>query len=205
MIKLTSILGFTASLLSLAALPLRAGNIVLNPSFENGPACIANQGLCGGQAPWVFTPAASGSTFSVSGHGSGAPGGGANVVWFGGMTVGSYDTVSQALTTTPGQLYNLTFWLDTSLNHFDADFRVLWDGVVMYDDPAGTDLAHQFPYTLIAVRSLTGTGSDTLAFQGYNPPSGDRFDLVDLEAAPEPASWVLTCIGALALAWRRRR
>ena len=205
MIKLASLLGLTASLLSLAALPLRAGNIVLNPSFENGPACNATLLLCGGQAPWVFTPAASGSAFSVDGRGSGAPGGGANVVWFGGMTVGSYDTVSQALTTTPGQLYNLTFWLDTSLNHSVADFRVLWDGVVMYDDPAGTDLAHQFPYTLIAVRSLTGTGSDTLAFQGYNVPQGDKFDLVDLEAAPEPASWVLTCIGALALAWRRRR
>jgi hypothetical protein len=161
MIKLASLLGLTASLLSLAALPLRAGNIVLNPSFENGPACNATQGHCGGQAPWIFTPAPSNSAFSVSGVGSGAPGGGANFVWFGGMTVGSYDTVSQALTTTPGQLYNLTFWLDTSLNHSDADFRVLWDGVVMYDDPAGTDLAHQFPHTLIAVRSLTGSDSAT--------------------------------------------
>ena len=205
MIKLASLLGFTASLLSLAALPLRAGNIVLNPSFENGPACNGSLGLCGGQAPWIFTPAPSNSALTVAGGGSGAPGGGVNVVRFGGYTVGSYDTVAQVLTTTPGQLYNLTFWLDTSLNHSVADFRVLWDGVVMYDDPAGTDLAHQFPYTLIAVRSLTGTGSDTLAFQGYNPPAGDRFDLVDLEAAPEPASWVLTCIGALALAWRRRR
>jgi hypothetical protein len=209
LIKLTYILGLTASLMSLAALPLRAGNIVLNPSFEDGPACNATRGQCAGQTPWIFTPAASGSALTVNGGSGpgahGAPGGGANYVRFGGVTIGSYDTVSQVLTTTPGQVYTLTFWLDTSFGHADADFRVLWDGVVQYDDPAGTDSAHQFPFTQITVLSLAGTGSDTLAFQGYNPPAADLFDLVDVEAAPEPASWVLTCIGALALAWRRRR
>jgi hypothetical protein len=191
--------------LALATLPLRAGNIVLNPSFENGPACNATKGLCGGQAPWIFTPAPSDSALTVSGGGSGAPGGGANVVRFGGFTIGSYDTVSQVLATTPGLFYTLTFWLDTSFGHTDADFRVLWDGVVQYDDPAGTGPAQVFPYTQITVFSLEGTGSDTLAFQGYNLPEADRFDLVSVDAAPEPASWMLVCIGAPALAWRRRR
>jgi hypothetical protein len=206
MIKLTSILGLTASLLSLAALPLCAGNIVMNPSFEDGPACNATRGNCGGQAPWIFTPAPSGSALNVEGGGlAGAVGGGANVVRFGGITIGSYDTVSQVLTTTPGQLYTLTFWLDTSFGHSEADFRVLWDGVVQYDDPAGTDSAHQFSFTLITVPSLAGTGSDTLAFQGYNPPNADIFDLVDVQAAPEPAPWMLMSTGTLALALRRRR
>jgi hypothetical protein len=201
MIKLSSTLSLCASLLLFAGLPLRAGNIVLNPSFENGPNCLGfTGGRCAGQAPWVFTSGPD-PAFAV-GSGRPAPGGGAKSAYFGG---GSYDTISQVLTTEPGQLYNLTFWLFTGLNHSNADFRVLWDSVMVYDDPAGTDLAHQFPYTKIFVYSLAGTGSDTLAFQGYNPPAQDYFDLVDVEAAPEPASWMLVCVGALLLACRRHR
>ena len=124
-----------------------------------------------------------------------------------GVIDGSYDTVSQVLTTTSGQLYDLTFWLYTADGNADADFRALWDGVVVYDNPAGTDSAHQFPWTQITVSSLSGTGSDLLAFQAYNPPFDTRLDLVDVQpvSAPEPASWVLMSIGALAIAYRRLR
>jgi PEP-CTERM motif-containing protein len=200
MIDVKSLLGLTASLLSLSVLPLRAG-IIANPSFEAGPACNGN-GHCGGQAPWIFTPGPPSATaFGVSGNaGYAAPGGGAQGAYFGGITVGLYDSISQVLTTTPGQVYNLTFWLNTSGDHSSADFRVLWDGVVQYDDPAGSDSAHQFAYKQIEILSLVGTGSDTLMFQGYNPPGGDKFDLVDLQPVPEPASWMLMCIGALAFA-----
>ena len=204
MVKFTPILCLTALLWSLAAWPLRAG-IIANPSFEAGPRCNGGSGTCGGQTPWIFIPGPSGTAFGVvSNPGYAAPDGGANAAYFGGMTVASYDTIAQVVTTTPGQLYTLTFWLNTSLDHSNADFRVLWDGVAIYDDPAGTDSAHQFPYTQITVFSLAGTGSDTLAFQGYNPPAQDKFDLVDLQAVPEPASWMPMSTAMMVLACRRR-
>lgn len=207
MTKLSPVLGVTTSLLLLAVLPLRAG-IVANASFENGAPCHATVASpCPGQSPWVFTPASSGSALNVIGGLGSAPGGGSNFVRFGGVIDGSYDTVSQVLTTTSGQLYDLTFWLYTADGNADADFRALWDGVVVYDNPAGTDSAHQFPWTQITVSSLSGTGSDLLAFQAYNPPADTRLDLVDVQpvSAPEPASWVLMSIGALAIAYRRLR
>jgi hypothetical protein len=202
MFRFTSILVVTACWFSLAVLPLHAGNIVGNPSFEAGASCSGFSGAhCLGQAPWIFSPG-SDPAFGVSSNpGFAAPGGGAKAAYFGGST---YDTIYQVLTTTPGQLYNLTFWLNTSLDHSQSDFRVFWDSVMIYDDPAGTDLAHQFPYKEITVSPLLGTGSDTLAFQGYNPPRQDAFDLVSVEAVPEPASWMLMCIGGLGLALFRR-
>ena len=206
MFKFTSILVVTACWFSLAVLPLHAGNIVGNPSFEAGGAfCSGGSGThCPGQVPWIFTPGSDPAFGVASSPGFAAPGGGAKAAYFGGMTVGAYDTIYQVLTTTPGQLYNLTFWLNTSLDHSQGDFRVFWDSVMIYDDPAGTDSAHQFTYQEITVNPLLGTGSDTLRFQGYNPPGQDAFDLVSVEAVPEPASWMLMCIGALGLAFFRR-
>lgn len=201
MIKCISIWGLAACLLWLAALPARAA-IISNPSFEAGGTCRGDLGTCGSQAPWSFIPGPSGALFGVA-NGA-APGGGSRQAYFGGGTVGSYDTISQLLTTTPGQLYTLTFWLDTSLDHSIGDFRALWNNVPIYDDPAGTDSAHQFSYTQIRVSLLVGTGSDTLAFQGYNRPGNDKFDLVDLQPVPEPASWMMMFAGVLALATLRR-
>ena len=185
-----------------ATLPLQAG-IVANPSFEATGNCRGYvAGGCAGQAPWVFTPAASGSAFGVTG--GPAPGGGLRGAYFGGMD-SEFDTISQTLSTAPGQVYTLSFWLDTGTSgHSTGDFRVSWNGVVLYEDPPGTDAAHQFPYTKIVIPSLAGTGSDTLAFQGYNYYGNDRFDLVDLQPVPEPATFVLVGAAVALLVSRRR-
>lgn len=67
MFKFTSILVVTACWFSLAVLPLHAGNIVGDPSFEAGGASCngASGNHCPGHVPWIFTPGAtrrSGST-----------------------------------------------------------------------------------------------------------------------------------------------
>jgi hypothetical protein len=201
------VLSLAVLLPGLSTSPLYA-NIILNGSFEAGGNCNGGTNCNVRQAPWIFTTVEPDPTLVAFGVSPlPAPNGGLRGAYFGGMTVGLFDTISQDVTTTSGQLYNLTFWLDTasSGSHAVADFRVLWNGVVVYDDPAGSDAAHQFSYKPINVQWLLGTGHDTLAFQGYNPPGNDRFDLVDLEAAPEPAAWTLMSLGAIALACLRRR
>jgi hypothetical protein len=118
--------------------------------------------------------------------------------------------IQQALATTPGQFYTLSFWLDTHYNHSNAGFQVYWNGTKVYDDPAGEDPAHQFAYTQFTLSSLQATGSSTvLKFAGYNIPSGDYLDDVVVDSGgsgvPEPATWALTCGAVLAMALRRLR
>jgi hypothetical protein len=198
-----SILSFSVGLACLVAVPLGAANLVLDPGFEAGGAVTCNgAAVCGPIHPaWTFTDAASGTDYGVDTSNQHS---GTNAFFFAGTTAGSYDAIQQALSTTPGQFYTLTFWLNTSFNHSDADFQVFWNGTMIYDDPAGVDIAHQFPYTQLSFGSLQATGSSTvLEFDGYNVPSGDYLDDIAVDSAvasvPEPASWVLICAGALLL------
>lgn len=202
-----SILIVGACLFSLAVLPLQAGNIVVDPSFEaGGPSCFGgNPNPCPAHAPWVFTPGATPAFGISSNTGYAAPGGGAKGAFFG-AEAGDFDTISQVLTTTPGQPYLLTFWLNTSTGQAQADFQVYWNSTLIYEDTPGTTPDHAFDYKMISIEPLLGTGTDTLKFQGYNPPQQTKFDLVSVEAVPEPATGLLLCAGALALTcWRRHR
>lgn len=188
-----------------ATAPLNAANIVLNSGFEGGGAICGGAGACNSiEGPWVFTAAPSGSDFGVSDAG---PHTGTFAAFFAGTTAGSYDIIQQGLSTVGGQSYVLSFWLDTSRSHSGADFQVLWNGSLVYDDPAGSGPSNQFAYTQIVISSLLATGaSTTLTFQGYNLPNADYFDDVTVIGAagvPEPATWILTCFGAMVLAGRR--
>jgi len=53
---------------------------------------------------WVFTPAPSGSDANTFNDGSSVP-----ALDFGGVIVGSFDTFSQTIATTPGSLYTVNF------------------------------------------------------------------------------------------------
>ena len=68
----------------------------------------------------------------------------------------------------------------------------------------GTDAAHQFTYKQIVISNLTGTGNDLLAFQGFNFSGNDRFDLVDVQATPEPST-IYTGFVSLAFLYARQR
>ena len=71
---------------------------------------------------------------------------------------GSNGFITQDLTTTVGNLYDLTFWLDSdggTPNHFE----VSWDGAVV----DSIDDAPEMPYTLFRYPGLVATATSTSA------------------------------------------
>jgi hypothetical protein len=68
---------------------------------------------------WVFTPAPSGSLANTFNDGSSVPG-----LNFGGVVVGSFDTFSQTIATTPGSFYTLDFHYSNSFSNAPSGLRV---------------------------------------------------------------------------------
>ena len=68
---------------------------------------------------WVFTPAPSGSLAFTFNDGSSVP-----ALEFGGTVVGSFDTFSQTIATTPGSLYTLNFHYTNSISNAPSGLRV---------------------------------------------------------------------------------
>jgi len=199
--------GFLAAV---AALPttLRAdnctggGNLVQNCSFSSysyGPA--PNYYLT---APdWNITYALSGSLIWVDTTGSGYNGDNAAVF---GASDYEYDTIAQTLTTTPSQTYTLAFWLiNANSAGYGSDFQALWNGTQFLDQTTYTNGIVEFTFT------VTGTGSDTLTFEGYN--TADSYYLSDISVTanespnpiPEPSSLWLLGSGLAGLAGMLRR
>jgi len=96
------------------------------PSFED----VTHNGLfLNGAGPnllgssWIFTPAASGSDTSTFNDGTSVP-----ALSLGGVTVGSYDTYSQIISTTPGSLYTLDFLFSNPSDNAPSGFLVTTDG-----------------------------------------------------------------------------
>ena len=169
----------------------RADDLVTNGSFETGDF-----------SGWTIHPAAAGSDFGVESS-SHAPDGNF-IAFFGALVTGDYDGISQTLSTVAGGTYEISFWLLTDpVNSTNRDFQVLWDGTVIYDNSAlGTEV-----FTHI-VLTETGTGSDLLTLQDYNPPGFDLLDDVSVStvtAVPEPSGILLLCTGVAGIAGLLRR
>lgn len=103
----------------------------------------------------------------------------------------SYDSISQVLTTTPGQKYALSFYLQED-GGVPGDFQVRWDSYSA-DFPATASGWVFTPYTFVT----HGTGTDTLSFFGYNNNSYYELTDVSLVPVPEPSS-ILLVMGGLA-------
>lgn len=182
-----------ASLAAVAVLAACAHGDFVNGSFETGDF-----------TGWTVTNASRGSSlFDYPGWAGLQPTDGTFLAVFGDVAQED-DTISQTLTTTPGVKYTLSFDLGSSgatepMENFDVE----WNGTTLYNGhaPASLDssLTH-FTYT------VTGTGSDTASFGGYNFYSNTGLDNVKLtpQAVPEPASCLALAGGALALIRRRR-
>jgi hypothetical protein len=76
---------------------------------------------------------------------------------------GNFGKVSQSVSTTPGAVYELSFWLAQPAAGSSNFWAVLWDGADVNFSPSNL----VFPYTQF-VFSVTGTGSDPLEFQFFD-------------------------------------
>jgi flagellin len=170
-----------------------AVNIVQNPGFETGDftdwtASIPNQSVGNNPHSGMFD-AELGSV--------GAPG-----------------SLSQTLTTVPGQPYTLTYWLANEPPLCcPNEFRVTWNGSVITDQmclPSQTSgfFCSSFDYTQFEFDNLVATGtSTTLDFGARQDPAFFSLDDVSVAPTPEPSTLALAVPGIVpfALVYLNRR
>jgi hypothetical protein len=119
--------------------------------------------------------------------------------------------LSQTLATTPGETYQLDYWL-RNLSSSNNEFQVSWNGTIL---TSLTD-ANAFDFTLFTFSGLAATGtSTTLSFGFSNPPSFWHLDDVSVVATGTPpvsngvpdagSSAFLMVLGLAALVGVRRR
>ncbi len=179
------------ALLALTA-PAMAANLVTNGGFENNGgnfnSSIANWSVNGHFAANNFAGVAAyaGAFFASTG------------------CVNSYCSIAQALATTAGVNYTLSFAFNRGQNvdFGGASTLVQWNGVNVGPDigvgPIGWNL---YSY------NVTGTGNDTLSFNSFQNPAWTGIDSVSVNTAvPEAASWAMMIAGfGLVGATMRRR
>lgn len=112
--------------------------------------------------------------------------------------------ITQSLTTTPGQSYVLSYWFTNSADSDTGnEFKVMWDGSTLTDLVGFSSLGTVWTNATFFV---TGTGTDTLAFSGFQDLGWNGLDAVSLTAVPESSTCAaLFGITALGFAAYRRR
>ncbi len=183
----------TALLFTACASQAHASNLVLNGQFSNLNT-YNNMPVS-----WTFTPAQSGSDFYIDTNNLNGLG---NSAGFG--AVSTYDdTLSQAINTTAGDAYRISFNLTTydTSNDFSASFG----SVTGY-----TETNAVMTDNLISFLATANSSSTLLSFAGLNVPSFNYLQdvsVTQVSTTPLPASGLLmlsalALVGGLAL--RRR-
>jgi hypothetical protein len=162
-------------------------NLVVNGGFETG-------NLTG----WTLTPASDGSgQQGVYALPSTAYSG--SYAWYIGAFGTVDDVISQTLDTIPGTQYLVQFYYKSSGSH-PSDFNASWDGASLFSvsNPPSVDYVQ---YSFV----VTGTGSDTISFGGYDNYNWDWLDDVSVSSVPEPVSIALLGAGLAGFGMLRRR
>ncbi len=122
-------------------------------------------------------------------------------------------SISQDVTTTPGQVYQLSFafaanplpdnpsWPAPAIKVMQAHWNTSLLGTFSQDSTGrtATDVGW-----ILHIYTVVGTGTDTLSFASLTDGSaGPALDDVRLEPVPEPSTFVLAALGLFGLAgWR---
>ena len=170
----------------ITAIPGYSANLVVNPGFETGDFT----GWVPDSAPFLYVDTANPHSGTYSAHMGNS---------------GSLAALGQAITTTPGSTYNLSFFLQVNDSGTPNEFKVVWDGTTIFDQ---TDMTAA-PYVLYTFSDLVAsTASTELQFLHRHDP--DHFFLDDVSVldatsitdvpTPEPGQFSLLCLGSMMLA-----
>jgi hypothetical protein len=174
-------------------------SILSNGGFESGD--FGSWSISGNTPPWLVNVCANGSGFNDATCTSHS---GQFAAVLGPDGIGAH--LSQDFATTPGGLYNLTFYLRSHNEGPSPENRVIvsFDGAIVYS----LSDASNFDYSEVSVLNLVASSENThLDFEIENTPGGFFIDDVSVNAVPEPGSVFLvsTVLGALGLIRRRRK
>jgi hypothetical protein len=113
------------------------------------------------------------------------------------------DTLSQTVTDTASQAYDLSFSRYIGDGRPTVSMTVTWDGATIFSElnpgSANYNVYQNFHFGVV------GTGSDTLVFTTANDPSFTYLDDVSLMATPLPSSWTMLIAGFVGLGFFANR
>ena len=195
-------------ILGLAAFALapmsRAQNLVLNPGFEG--STDSGNGTATTTPDWTVS-AGFGTDFVFTDGGTTANGGSANSgSWYAEFAATSASdaqsaTLSQTITTTPGQYYTVTFFL-ANFGGPHNTFLATFGGQTLLSLTDASAFGYQ-QYTMV----LRATSTQTkLAFTGEQDPASFGLDDVSVVAGPAPVmGGGLVSLGVAAAGFVTRR